>query len=242
MSVRESTPAPHIASAHGASGAVRPDRRAIRKPRRDALTRVRHDLRSLTHAVRGYADLLASESHGPLNGPQQGFVAHVRGAALELERLVEMCVELSRADGRCPSERTSSELGPVLTQIQRRLAAHEFACEVRSAASPSLPLETDGELLAAALLELAAVVTGDCAKTCLLGARETEGKLWLELHGSVRSPVDANETADGLENELSNREFVRLKFAESLLRRAGFRLFVDRELTGARCELLNTPL
>lgn len=240
MSARESTPAPHGADARTDIGVERPERRAIRKPRRDALTRVRHDLRSLTHAVRGYADLLAAESHGPLNGSQQGFLAHVRSAALELERLVEMCVELSRPDGAAASERTQLALGLLVTRVQRRLRAQELTCEVRFDLSSDLVVETDAELLVEGLCELAAIVADDGPRACALSAGQHEGKLWLGLCRLDATDREANESPDALEDELSNRQFVRLRFAESLLRRAGFRLTVDRERSCARCEQLDS--
>src|SRR4051812_5411288 len=75
---------------------IRTRARVQYKPKRDALTRVRHDLRSLVHAVTGYSDLLATPSYGALSPEQMRFVSNVRSAAEQLQEMVDTCIELSR--------------------------------------------------------------------------------------------------------------------------------------------------
>ena len=90
------------------------------KPKRDALTRVRHDLRSLVHSVVGYSELLTEPRYGAISPEQARFVTHLRSAAEHMQELVDACIELSRP-AYAAHEALSCELPSVsLVQLLRR--------------------------------------------------------------------------------------------------------------------------
>jgi K+-sensing histidine kinase KdpD len=203
---------------------VQPGFRIKLKPRRDALTRVRHDLRSLLQSVVGYADLLAEPRYGALTDDQARFVSNVRAAATHLEELVDTCIELSRADndnGRL--ELPPVQLGQALRRVRNTLQAREMCCDLTVA--PELELHSvklDVSVLERALAGIAGVLTRDGAVTLQLRATLRDARVRVTLQASDAPEQDALTSVDALEDQLGNREFVRLKLSEVLLARLGF--------------------
>ena len=192
------------------------------KPRRDALTRVRHDLRSLVHTVLGYSALLKTENHGALTEAQRAFVGHIQGAAQEIEQLVDVWLELSRPEGAAaPEGRAPIALAALLARSRHRLTTAQIASLPWIHRVPEQrPVAVDVDTLERALLEIARVVTREESEACLLSARDEGGRvvLALAMSGALIGELMA---VDALDNELSNREFVRLKLSEVLLAREG---------------------
>ncbi|MET0286557.1 MAG: histidine kinase dimerization/phospho-acceptor domain-containing protein [Polyangiales bacterium] len=203
---------------------VQPGFRIKLKPRRDALTRVRHDLRSLLQSVVGYADLLAEPRYGVLSSEQERFVGHVRAAAGHLQELVDTCIELSRPEndnGRV-LEAPQVQVGQSLQRVRNTLLARELCCDLTIA--PELETRSVGldvSILERALVGLAGVVTRDGAVALQLRASRLGSRILLTLSAS-----DAGESElvnlEALEDQLGNRDFVRLKLSEVLLSRLGF--------------------
>src|SRR5688500_6149328 len=123
MNSRHSSHAPARASIPAAedTASVAPVARSTRfKPKRDAITRVRHDLRSLVHAMLGSSDLLEEPHYGSLTADQARFVGHLRSSAEHVQELVETCIELSRS----ASDLRAIELPVVaLEQVLSRVAS-----------------------------------------------------------------------------------------------------------------------
>ncbi|HEX5657107.1 MAG TPA: histidine kinase dimerization/phospho-acceptor domain-containing protein [Polyangiales bacterium] len=203
---------------------VQPGFRIKLKPRRDALTRVRHDLRSLLQSVVGYADLLAEPRYGTLSSEQERFVSHVRSAASHLEELVDTCIELSRPDNDNALEAPNVQLGQVLRRVCNTLKTRSLFCDLTLA--PELELHTvavDVNLLERAITGLVGVLTRDGAVALQLRVTLQDGRVWLTLHASdAPEHAQALTSVDTLEDQLGNRDFVRLKLSEVLLRRLGF--------------------
>lgn len=200
------------------------------KPRRDALTRVRHDLRSLVHTVLGYSALLKTENHGSLTEAQRAFLGHIQSATREIEQLVDVWLELSRPEGAAPSEsRAPIALGALLARSRHRLttAQIETVPWITSVAEQR-PVAIDVDSLERALLEIARVVMREESEACLLSAREEEGRVVLALAMSS-AMIGELVAVDGLDNELSNREFVRLKLSEVLLAREGTNVLLSAD-------------
>ncbi|HEY6881473.1 MAG TPA: histidine kinase dimerization/phospho-acceptor domain-containing protein [Polyangiales bacterium] len=205
--------------------AAQPGFRIKLKPRRDAMTRVRHDMRSLLQSVVGYADLLAEPRYGALNGEQQRFVNHVRSAAEQLQELVDTCIELSR------SEQDDTRLEPPLVQLGQSLRrvrntwlARGLCCDLTIA--PELETRAvalDVNVFERALCSLANVLTRDGGVTLLLRAALVGDHLVLTLRASdVPDAWGPLAALDTLEDQLGNRDFVRLKLSEVLLNKLGF--------------------
>lgn len=212
--------------------------RALRKPRRDALTRVRHDLRSLVHSVVGYSDLLASASYGPLSAEQLRFVDHVRSAAEQLQELVDTCIELTRPAGEGAGlEPTKVPLGAALRHVQGGLAHEALRCalELTEAASQH-ECAFELPILLRAFRGLALVVSRDGTLPCTLRSASASPRVTVGLQiaegACSSSPLCS---LDALEDDVGNRDFVRLKLSEVLLSRLGIDLQLSRELD--RCEL-----
>jgi K+-sensing histidine kinase KdpD len=203
---------------------VQPGFRIRLRPRRDALSRARHDLRSLLQSVLGYADLLAQPRYGALTGEQERFLTHVRTAAAQLEELVDTCVELSRPaeDEARPLELPRVLVGQSLRRVRNTLVARAQCCDLSIA--PELETRSmalDVNVLERALLGLVGVLTRDGAVTLQLRATLCEERMLLTLAAS--DAVDGVFVElEALEEQLGNRDFVRLKLAEVLLCRLGF--------------------
>lgn len=213
------------------------------KPKRDALTRVRHDLRSLVHSVVGYSDLLAESRYGALSSEQTRFVKHVRSAAEHLQELVDTCIELSRPANTQDArgvELPEAPLGQTLRRIRSALAERGVACDVSTV--PELEqrvLVWDIPALERALIGLSLVVTRDATVSCTLHVSRRSGRLLLSLRAS-----DATESLvpmcglEQLEDQVGNRDFVRLKLGEVLLARQGGALRIANALDAVEFELL----
>ncbi|MDB4990036.1 MAG: sensor histidine kinase, partial [Myxococcaceae bacterium] len=207
------------------------------KPKRDALTRVRHDLRSLVHSVVGYSDLLAEPHYGSLSAEQARFVNHVRSAAEQLQELVDTCIELSRPDNdQFALELPEAPLGQLLRRVRNTLTTRGIVCDLTlSSALESRMFTLDIVQLERALVGLSQVLTREGAVTVALRASELEGRLVLSFQAS-----DAGDSASSpselelLEDHVGNRDFVRLKLSEVLLSRARGSMMVGAALDSAR--------
>jgi len=208
------------------------------KPKRDALTRVRHDLRSLVHSVVGYSDLLAEPRYGALSPEQTRFVTHVRGAAEHLQELVDTCIELSRpwAPDRGLLELPETPLGQLLRRVRNAFAERKLACDL------SIPCELesrsvtlDASSLERALLGLALVVTRDGAVSCELSVSCIDNTVLLDVRASdAADGALPTATLDQLEDQVGNRDFVRLKLSEVLLSRQSCGLHISPALDAAQ--------
>ena len=215
--------------------------RERQKARRDALTRVRHDLRSSVHSVIGYTDLLANPAYGSLSPEQVRFLSHVRTAAAQLEELIDTCIELScppEAGSRLPT--ATVPLSAALKHVQAGLASEPIVCSLDVApAIGAHPCAHELPMLLRAVRSLALVVTRDGALPCILRAfASTPSQPIVELWAGARRDDVAWSPLDALEAELGNRDFVRLKLGEALLQRLGVQLTVAAELDG--CQLCFT--
>ncbi|MDB4975065.1 MAG: sensor histidine kinase [Myxococcaceae bacterium] len=193
------------------------------KPRRDALTRVRHDLRSLVHSVVGYSDLLAEPHYGSLSLEQARFVGHVRLAAEQLQELVDTCIELSRpANDTYALELPEAPLGQILRRVRNTLVARGVVCDLSIPTALEMRMHSfDIVQLERALVGLSLVLTREGAVTIALGVSESATELLLSLRASDSPdapylPSELEELAD----QVGNRDFVRLKLSEVLLARA----------------------
>jgi len=200
------------------------------KPRRDAMTRVRHDMRSLLQSVVGYADLLAEPRYGALSSEQERFVDNVREAAEHLRELVDTCIELSRPDNDNGArlEPPVVLLGQCLQRVRSTMAARSLCCDVKIASEvASRSLMLDITPFERALLGLASVLTRDGAVALELAA---DARMMLRLRASDAQDVLGLVALDSLEDQLSNRDFVRLKLGEVLLSRVGFTMLLSASL------------
>jgi signal transduction histidine kinase len=62
------------------------------------LASARHELRSPLQSIQGFAELLSSESYGPLGDEQHTFVQHILQGSIELGSVVEACLELAEVE------------------------------------------------------------------------------------------------------------------------------------------------
>jgi hypothetical protein len=62
------------------------------------LASARHELRSPLQSIQGFAELLSSESYGPLGDEQHTFVQHILQGSVELGSVVEACLELAEVE------------------------------------------------------------------------------------------------------------------------------------------------
>ncbi len=235
MASRHSTLAPRARE----RAQTRPERAVVKgrkvsfKAKRDALTRVRHDLRSVVHSVVGYSDLLAGERYGALSPDQARFVSHVRSAAEQLQELVDACIELSRpACDRHATELPPVRLGQALKRIRNGLLGKELVCNLR--VDPELEgrqFVLDLPPIEKALLGLALVVSREGALACVLCVRPRDESIVICLTSNdLEDPSSCLTVPDELEDHTGNRDFVRLKVGEVLLARQNISLRLTRTL------------
>jgi hypothetical protein len=240
MPSRHSTLAPQPGPAEAPEGAARLVRALAHgapfklrlKPRRDALTRVRHDLRSLVHSVVGYSDLLATPHYGSLTAEQARFVDHVRCAAEHLQELVDTCIELTRPDNdQYTLELPQAPLGQVLRRVRNTLVARGMVCDLTLASElePHM-LTLDMAQLERALVGLSLFLTRDGSIPGALSAAHEGGTLVLRLSVSQPASGHAHVSLERLEDQIGNRDFVRLKLSEVLLTRASAELSIAPSL------------
>jgi hypothetical protein len=214
-------------------------RRLRLKPKRDALTRVRHDLRSLVHSVIGYSDLLAAPHYGSLSAEQARFVEHVRAAAEHLQELVDTCIELTRPDNdQFALELPQAPLGQVMRRVRNTLVMSGMVCDLTLASElESHMLTLDMAQLERALVGLSLFVTREGSMPGALSAAHEGGSLVLRL--SVAEPAISlvHVALEQLEDQLGNRDFVRLKLSEVLLSRADAELGIAPSLDAFRVTL-----
>ena len=209
------------------------------KPKRDALTRVRHDLRSLVHSVVGYSDLLAAPHYGSLTAEQARFVAHVRSAAEHLQELVDTCIELTRPDNdQFALELPQAPLGQVLRRVRNTLVMRGMVCDLSLASGlESHMLTLDMVQLERALVGLSLFITQDGSIPGALSAVHEGGALILCLSVSEPETSLVHVALEQLEDQLGNRDFVRLKLSEVLLSRANAGLGIAPSLDAIRVTL-----
>ena len=217
---------------------VRARARSPYRPKRDVLTRVRHDLRSLVHAVTGYSDLLASPTYGALSPEQQRFVAHVRQAADQLQDMTDACIELAQpANDQEALQRQLVQLESALRYVQAGLRAARIDCVLDLPPElSSFDVLLDGALLLRALKCLAAVITAGRTEPCLLSVRCHAGHLVLRIARADAATGESCEV-ETLTEQLGNRDFVKLKLAEVLLGRQDVALRVGHTVDFAELVL-----
>jgi K+-sensing histidine kinase KdpD len=191
------------------------------EPQRDALTRVRHDVRSLVHAMLGYSDLLTEPHYGSLNADQLRFVGHVRSAAEQLQELVDTCIELSRATSDPRGiELPVVPLDAVLRRVSGALKESGIACDIEvSSQHEGRQLALDVGLFQRAISGLALVASREGAVSCTLRTMELQGRMHVRLRSSDAAEIAPFATLDRFADRVANRDFVRLKLSEVLLSR-----------------------
>lgn len=207
--------------------------RELLKPRRDALTRLRHDLRSSVHSVIGYAELLENPTYGGLSPEQMRFLGHVRAAAAQLEELVDTCIELTSPPQRGSRPPVGTvPLSAALAHVKAGLASGPFSCSLDVAeAIAAYPCPHELPHLLRAVRSLALVVTREGERPCSLRAfASASSQPVVELGAGPQHDEITWSSVDSLEAELGNRDFVRLKLGEALLNRLGISLRVAAEL------------
>ncbi|MET0343968.1 MAG: histidine kinase dimerization/phospho-acceptor domain-containing protein [Polyangiales bacterium] len=221
------------------ASSIRPRARVQYKPKRDALTRVRHDLRSLVHAVTGYSDLLTTPTYGSLTPEQARFVSHVRGAAEQLEELVDAAIELAQPSIEASAlELPTVLLGSALEHVRAGLAAERVSCKLSVDADLATRLMMlDVGACLRAFKALASVISRQGARDlAIVTLREGERVVVrLEVEGAPRDGTLTD--VESLSEDLGNRDFVKLKLSEVLLARQGFQVVVSRMLEAAELEL-----
>ena len=215
-----------------------PAREGAQTRPRDALSCVRHDLRCALHAVVGFTGLLASESYGPLNEDQLGFLEHIQVSSERLEALTDALGELSRGAAALPMDSLLPfQVGPILRQTLFALSAEHGYLAADIQVDPELEdrrVRIDAGLLRASFSELTSALTrqytvglrltatrrGPEAQVRLVAMGRPDRPLWVVPDAPVLISVDQ------LGDHVDNRAFLSLKLAETYLLRLGARFSV----------------
>jgi hypothetical protein len=138
-----------------------------------------------------------------------------------------------------PRELPETPLEQLLRRVRCALAERRLACDL------SIPGELESESLSLdvsslerALLGLALVITRDGAVSCELSASRRDETLLLTVRAcdAAESAV-SSATLDQLQDQVGNRDFVRLKLSEVLLSRQSCELRISPALDTAELTL-----
>ena len=126
--------------------------------RAELLSRIAHDLRSPLAVIQGYAGLLATGQPGPLNDTQAEFLAGIDTKIMEVTRLLDDFLDLSRLEaGVLKLEPQTVRLSELVDQVcaehQRRLDARQVTIS-QNTNPPDLELEADPLRLKQIIAEL----------------------------------------------------------------------------------------
>lgn len=209
-------------------------------PRRDVITRLRHDLGSLVHSVVGYSDLLTEPAYGSLSPEQARFVGYVRSSASQLQELVETCLELSQPDNdqfSLPSP--AAPVGQLLRRVHNTLVERGALCGLTLAAGlETRVVNIEVAQLERALLGLLQVLSHDSGASVTLAAALSGDLLVLSLRADAcPEQTEPSFQLTELESEVGNRDFIRLKLSELLVTRADGVLRLSKTLDVAHVSL-----
>ena len=85
------------------------------KLKTEFLSNMSHELRSPLHTVIGFAELLAEETHGPLNEKQKRFLNHVQNDSQHLLDIINDLLDLTKIEaGRLELRREAFDIVPVM--------------------------------------------------------------------------------------------------------------------------------
>jgi hypothetical protein len=220
------------------------------KPGRNAIGCMRHDVRSATHALSGFLELLRTEALGELSAEQLLALAHMEAAAERMSELSESALELAEAKRPLrPSELAGTCLVHVAQHVLYAASRAAPSVNVSFATAQgvdSLHVQMEHERLYKVLQILVDVArsiepsqidvsvsrTDLHASLVLSARREEESTL-----RSVPTQNVASNDLDAMASAWSNREYVRLKRLESLVLRYKGRLLVAPDLTRMRVML-----
>ena len=104
------------------------------------LASMSHELRTPLHTIIGFAELLAEELEGPLNGKQQRFVDHIHTDSLHLLALINDILDISKIEsGRLGLRRETFDIADVLQEILSSVRPQAAAKSIAIETSLSLP-------------------------------------------------------------------------------------------------------
>jgi PAS domain S-box-containing protein len=122
------------------------------KLKTEFLSNMSHELRSPLHTVIGFAELLAEETHGPLNEKQKRFLNHVQNDSQHLLDIINDLLDLTKIEaGRLELRREAFDIVPVmedaLSSVRPRASAKSVDLRTDILVSVSVvgspPLQTD---------------------------------------------------------------------------------------------------
>jgi PAS domain S-box-containing protein len=104
------------------------------------LASMSHELRTPLHTIIGFAELLAEELEGPLNGKQQRFVDHIHTDSLHLLALINDILDISKIEsGRLELRRETFDIASVLGETLASLRPQGVAKSITIETSLAIP-------------------------------------------------------------------------------------------------------
>lgn len=120
----------------------------------DFLANTSHELRAPLNAIIGFADLLHTESAGPLNARQQAYVDDIRESARRLQTVIDDVLDLAKLEaGRLHIDPQTVAVGPLLDVVAHRAREQAQGVEV------TVAVDADAEYVTADVRRLEQVLT-----------------------------------------------------------------------------------
>ncbi len=197
---------------------------------REALSCLRHDLRSLLNSVVGFSELLGSGTYGPLTPAQSTFVDHLRTSAGKLNERFDAFVELShQEDGGGPRVAV-----PLFAALHHACDGHTLTITVDEAVK-NRPFVVDLRSFRRALERTIALVTAHGAGSLRCHASlEAEGLVLLLDARASTEPPSWFAQIDDVIDEVDSHTLIEVRLAQRLFERQGMSLSLDYSLFAAR--------
>lgn len=200
---------------------------------KEALSCLRHDLRSLLNSVVGFSELLGSGTYGPLTPQQSRFVDHLRNSAGKLNERFDAFVELSRQD-----ETLGPQVDvPLHAGLHHALSGYAIELSVDPALQKH-KVSVDLSSFRRALERTVELLTTRGAVHIRAHAELVEGKVRL----TMKSPGGSTEPRwfeqiDEITDKVDSQSMIEIRLAQRLFERQGIRLALDYELRAAQLTL-----
>jgi signal transduction histidine kinase len=218
----------------------------------DFVSHMSHELRTPLNAICGYAELLAEESAGSLNGSQRRFLSHVRAGSAHLLAMVDELLDLARIEaGRVELQFEAVDLGEVVPDLLDDLQAIAGAKNIRldNLVKRGTVVRADRTRLRQVLLNL----LGNAAKFT-----SDDGRIWVAASGSAgQVTISVADTGIGIPVEAQDRIFedfyqagnggtgrgtgLGLSIARQLVDRHGGKIWVESQLGKGSCFRFTLP-
>jgi signal transduction histidine kinase len=197
---------------------------------REALSCLRHDLRSLLNSVVGFSELLGSGSYGPLTPAQSSFVDHLRNSAGKLNERFDVFVELSHQE----EQRGSNVDLPLFAALHHAFSGYEVGLLIDEEIKQHR-VTLDLSCFRRALERTVDLLTahGSGALHCHATLQSGRVALLLDAREHADTPPHWFRHIDDVTDKVDSQTLIEIRLAQRLFERQDIALALDYSLFAA---------